>query len=456
MNYNDIYFKSILGYMILGVVVASFIGSIVSIIWLFFSKRATKFYIPDSVKYQRIILLCFILPVIPFVFYPIYRNMGGIAYTNLNNPMMDKLLVLVGIWGVVVAIVTIYRIFHYYCMCKTSKDNIPLQDETILSKLAYWKGILGIKKEVKISVNPHILSPAILHHKGYQILFPSFEMTDEQMEIALLHELVHLKNKDVVTKDLCFLIQVLHGWNPLVYYLKKSIIRWAEVVCDLTACELGKAHFSAKDYYNVILEMMKQVKEGTQGDIMLCLFEKESMMRFRIDKFKLANKTNLCRRKRFLFVSLIILLLLSVLTYAITTYGLYVWHESSLVELKQEKQQEEVKIHYNGESVLSDVSKTYVDAHDLKKALDDKQQLGKNELWEIDFVQNQADNLDFFVFTNSKKYIVGYISNGEICCFDGSETMSYNFDSEKIEKVFIKNCSESIEFDVTANARRWD
>ncbi len=438
--------------MILGVVVASFIGSIVSMIWLFFSKRATKFYIKDSMNYLRLILLCFVLPIIPFLLHPICKNISNESYINLNNPMMDQLIVLIEIWLFFIIMLLIYRLFHYCRMCKMSRESIRIQDESVLLKLEYWKQVLGIQKDIRISHNTNVCSPAILYHKGYQILFPVFEMTDYQMEVALLHELVHLKNRDIMTKDACFFVQMLHGWNPLIYFLKKSITRWAEVLCDLKVCELGKEVFSEKDYYYTIVEMMELASEERAYDVLFCLFEKESLLRFRIDKFKLARQTKQCGRKRIFIATAVFVLGLSVSVLVTMQHGLYAWHEDSLSGFEKEMQKTEVKINTDESSIFLDVSETYCDIHDFGKALDDKKVLDKNELWEIWIKQDDIVVLDIFIFTDSQSYVVGYKTNKGTSYFNGSETSSYTFEDETIESIFIKNCGRKAKFDIAANA----
>ena len=452
MNYSEIYFKNFLGYTILGFVVASFIGSIVSMIWLFFSKRTTKFYIQDSMKYLRLILLCFVLPAVPFVIYPIGSNISNDTCINLNNPMLKQLTLLIEIWLLFICILSLRRLIHYYRMCKISKESIPIEDEEILSRLEHWAGVLGIQKDVKIRSNANIYSPAILYHRGYQILLPSFDMTKHQLEIALLHELVHLKNKDIITKDFCFFVQVLHGWNPLVYFLKKNVIKWAEVVCDLTACELGMNLFSEKNYYRTIVEMMEQAKEQRNSDSMCCFFEEETMLRFRINKFRLAKNTKQNGRKRVFATSVILVLCLCTFVSVMMQQGIYVWHEKTLTGFVQETQKKETYKEKNGEAIFLNVAKQYSDVHNLEEPLDDKKVLDKNELWEIELTSDNMDRLDMYIFTESKSYVVGYKTQDGIRYFDASKTKVYAFDDEKIESIFIKNQGKEEEFDIAAIA----
>lgn len=452
MSYN-IFIKSIFCYFVLGIIVASFIGSIVSIIWLLFSKRATKFYIIDSMKYLKLIMMSFVLPAIPFWVYPVCKMIRRGSYINLNNPMFDKLVILIGIWLFFIVLVLAYRFFHYCRICRISGESVPIQDEDILLKLENWKDGLGIQKDVSISYNAHISSPAILYYKGYRILFPTFAMTERQMEIALLHELVHLKNKDTITKDVCFFVQLLHGWNPFAYMLKNSIVRWAEVLCDLKACELGEEIFTAKEYYNTILEMMKQAQEETHDDVMFCLFEKESLIRFRIDKYKLAKQEKTYRANRCFAMASALVCGLTLLVSSITVQGLYVWYEDSLIGFEKETQKEEVRIKKRDDSVFINVSKMYRDTHDFAQALDEKRILDKNEVWEIQAKSSNIEDIDVFIFTESQSYVIGYRTEGGMNYFDGTKTASYSFD-DKIKSIIIKNCGEKEEFDIAANTRK--
>ena len=53
------------------------------------------------------------------------------------------------------------------------------------------------------------------------ILLPEREYNKEELKIICIHELIHCKHKDILWKQLCGLVRVIHWWNPLVKQLDR-------------------------------------------------------------------------------------------------------------------------------------------------------------------------------------------------------------------------------------------
>ena len=65
-----------------------------------------------------------------------------------------------------------------------------------------------------------------------RILLPTKEYSDEELYYIILHEYIHLKNNDVLTKLLINSVCALYWWNPLVYLLRKDMQQSLEIRCD--------------------------------------------------------------------------------------------------------------------------------------------------------------------------------------------------------------------------------
>lgn len=290
MNYNnDLMWGIQLTYLVLGILTATLIGSIGCVIWLLLNKGAARFYVKDAMKYLRLILICFLLPIVPFVIHPLTFWQREIVGMNMPDFMVNILVVIIGIWLAFVMFVVCRRLYNYTMVCKMCVDSIPIEDEDVLKQIAEWKNVLRIKKKVKVFLNPHISSPALLYHWGYQILLPTYEMTDKEISMVILHELVHLKHNDIFVKNICFVVNMIHGFNPFAKMVKEDVVKWAEVLCDLTTCEIGKDCFTRQEYYYGIIELMKHAKREIRNEAFFSIMENKSMLEFRVDKFAEAH-----------------------------------------------------------------------------------------------------------------------------------------------------------------------
>ena len=70
--------------------------------------------------------------------------------------------------------------------------------------------------------------------------------------IICIHELIHCKHKDILWKQLCGLVRVIHWWNPLVKQLDMDVDSWNETYCDLESTTIMK---SKKRYFTTICEI---------------------------------------------------------------------------------------------------------------------------------------------------------------------------------------------------------
>jgi beta-lactamase regulating signal transducer with metallopeptidase domain len=64
------------------------------------------------------------------------------------------------------------------------------------------------------------------------IILPDRAYTDVQLRCVLLHELSHLRRKDILVKWLTVLAVSVHWFNPLVWLMRREMHRACELACD--------------------------------------------------------------------------------------------------------------------------------------------------------------------------------------------------------------------------------
>ncbi len=94
---------------------------------------------------------------------------------------------------------------------------------------------LGIKKEVKAMLSVHIDTPQVIGFLKPVILLPAAclnNLTIEQLEAVLLHELVHIKRNDYFVNLFVTSVEILFFFNPFVKQLTGAIRKEREYSCD--------------------------------------------------------------------------------------------------------------------------------------------------------------------------------------------------------------------------------
>lgn len=67
------------------------------------------------------------------------------------------------------------------------------------------------------------------------ILLPEDSPTGDTMRYALLHELTHYKRGDIWLKTLALLANIVHWFNPFMWYMVRLVERDTELACDEAA-----------------------------------------------------------------------------------------------------------------------------------------------------------------------------------------------------------------------------
>ncbi len=110
------------------------------------------------------------------------------------------------------------------------------------------------------------------------IFMPENGMTKTEFEMALRHELNHIKRNDLLIKIAADVISVIHFFNPFTYILKHQIDFLAELSCDEDVTK-NMDISECKHYGKMLLSLMK--KRNTENT--LCLSENEKNITRRLD-----------------------------------------------------------------------------------------------------------------------------------------------------------------------------
>lgn len=154
-------------------------------------------------------------------------------YINqINSANLNSILVL--IWAIGVIVLSIKTIYGYVDLRKKVRKNAG-EDNELNEVLEVLKEKLQIKKKVKIKETNLVQSPMLMGEINPIILIPSNlknKLSKKEIEFIILHELSHLKRKDVVILWLFKLVTIINFYNPLIRYSYKLMKEDCEKACD--------------------------------------------------------------------------------------------------------------------------------------------------------------------------------------------------------------------------------
>lgn len=110
----------------------------------------------------------------------------------------------------------------------------PVEDTSALAQLETQKTRLGLKASVSLAVCAGVDSPMLAGLFHPVILLPRAPGAGglEELSLVLLHELCHLRRRDILYKTLLYAAGAFHWFNPLVWVMVRQWVRDMELCCD--------------------------------------------------------------------------------------------------------------------------------------------------------------------------------------------------------------------------------
>ncbi|MBN1975145.1 MAG: hypothetical protein JW787_15995 [Sedimentisphaerales bacterium] len=96
---------------------------------------------------------------------------------------------------------------------------------------------LGIRKKIELRISQSLLSPAACGLLRPRIILPSSllkHFSSEKLRTTMLHELAHIKRKDIWINSLQTFLQIFYFYNPLLWFANTIVRRIREQAVDET------------------------------------------------------------------------------------------------------------------------------------------------------------------------------------------------------------------------------
>lgn len=123
-------------------------------------------------------------------------------------------------------------------------------------------------KRVTVRVWENTSSPFMTGIFRPTLVLPARELTEEQLNNILRHEMTHFKRHDILYKWLVSLVKCVHWFNPVIWYAAKQINTECEISCDM-AVTLTMSRAQEMSYIDTVLSLLptgktKQIPLTTQ------------------------------------------------------------------------------------------------------------------------------------------------------------------------------------------------
>ena len=218
-------------------------------------------HIPVKVTYQ---------PVLPTqtpveITQPRFQSSPILKHTESSGKPTQELIsqaekAMPYIWLLDASILALWLLYSNYTLqqrLKKSKADVP---DTLYMILENCKRLMEINKKIEITIQDTIDSPSVFGIIRPRILISPETMKLDHKEISyiFLHELAHFKRKDLLINYLLLGLQVIHWFNPVIWYCFRIIRRDMEVAADhrvLSVLQEGEG----REYGKALLTVLESI-----------------------------------------------------------------------------------------------------------------------------------------------------------------------------------------------------
>jgi beta-lactamase regulating signal transducer with metallopeptidase domain len=170
----------------------------------------------------------------------------------------------------------------------------PLTDQKILDLLEDCKSEMGIRTILGIVMTNKVKSPALFGFIRPRLLLPAGmieTLSQEELRFVFLHELGHLRRRDIYVGWLMSFLQVLHWFNPLIWLAFYRMQTDRELACD--ALILTRTHSDeSKEYGRTIVSLLERFSCPQRLPSLAGILETKSQLKRRIKMIAKFKKTS--------------------------------------------------------------------------------------------------------------------------------------------------------------------
>ena len=234
--------------------------TVIAVLYQVLTPLLSKRYSARTLYYGWVIIIIgFIIPFRPRFGFGLLSIPMDIREADFS-PLLQFITAL---WvGGMMAVLAYQLFMHYRFIKAVNRWGEKLGTEAILLTLQNEQKKTGVITGVSIFKCQFITSPLLLGLRKPKILLPDIELSPEELSVIIRHELIHLRQKDVLAKFIILLATALHWYNPIIWLSSKAISLQCEISCDNETMINTNAE-QRQQYSETLIGVLRQAKPQT-------------------------------------------------------------------------------------------------------------------------------------------------------------------------------------------------
>ena len=182
-----------------------------------------------------------------------------------------------GVWGLGALWMLARKLRARRALGRLVRSARPVTEETVLETLRRCREQLGLHQPVTLRASAAVFSPLVTGLVRPVILLPGTALEPQALRCLLLHELNHVRRRDLWVRLCSMAALVIHWYNPLFHMLDRTVREVGEERCDEDVAQLLDRRERLR--YGRILLQMAAGSPGQAGPWALCLTSREALER---------------------------------------------------------------------------------------------------------------------------------------------------------------------------------
>lgn len=236
-----------------------------ALLWCLYLAASHLFKLSSHKKYQlsvTAIVIGFAWFVLSFIFFYESSPASAIGVFNQtiteSNSLLNIFLISASVAYLSLLFFPSYRLFrNWQFVQRIKKEGLKKADLNYRLFVQKVSGHLNIGKKVLVYVSEIVKSPVTVGYIKPVILLPVAALNNlsvQQVEAVLLHELSHIKRYDYLVNFIISIIHTVLYFNPFVKQFMKSIEAERENCCDALVLQFG---YDKVSYASALLTLEK-------------------------------------------------------------------------------------------------------------------------------------------------------------------------------------------------------
>lgn len=138
-------------------------------------------------------------------------------------------------WGICAILLYLRLLGGYWLAHRLRHKGVTVAADSFISLCQHWSRQLNIRQYVNLMESSQVTEPLTIGFWKPVVLFPAgllTQLTPEQAEVLLLHELAHIRRHDYLVNLFQLLLEVCFFYHPLFWLLSREARVRREYCCD--------------------------------------------------------------------------------------------------------------------------------------------------------------------------------------------------------------------------------